>query len=172
MAPPSSPARAFPSRPHGHPDASGSRRPPLRLFEPGKRKERGRRPGQTTHSPRRSTMWLSGVIVVGSLLAVVLGDSLVSEGQVRLAAVQQQLQSATRIEKNYQVDVAKKSAPDLLVTEAEAQGGLIAPPNVGYLPYVPLDVPLPVPQTAPLPGQAPPAGTSATASNTSPTAGQ
>jgi hypothetical protein len=97
-------------------------------------------------------MWFSAVLVVGSLLAVVFGDALVSEGQVRLAAVQQQLQGATNVQKNYQVDVAQKSAPDLVVSEAE-KAGLKASPKVGYLPYVPLNVPLPVPQTAPLPGQ-------------------
>jgi hypothetical protein len=97
-------------------------------------------------------MWFSAVLVVGSLLAVVVGDAMVSEGQVRLAAVSQELQAATSTQKNGQVDVAQKSAPDLIVSKAE-HDGYRAPPNVVNLPYVPLNVPLPVPNTSPTAGQ-------------------
>jgi hypothetical protein len=97
-------------------------------------------------------MWFTVVLVVGSLLAVVVGDALVSEGQVRLAAAQQELQAATNTLKNYQVNVAQKSAPDLIVSEAERDG--YRAPSVGVtLPYVPLSVPLPVPNTSPTAGQ-------------------
>ena len=106
-------------------------------------------------------MWLSAVLVVGSLLAVVVGDAVVSEGQVRLAATQSQLAAAVAAQKSLQVQVAEKAAPPVVVAQAKRQG-LVAPPQVVYLPQVPLNVPLPVPQTAPLPGQA----------TRSPTAGQ
>jgi hypothetical protein len=98
-------------------------------------------------------MWLSAVLVVGSLLAVVVGDALVSEGQVRLADSQSQLAAAAGAQKTLQVQVASKAAPPVVVAKAKSQG-MVASPQVVYLPQVPLDVPLPVPQTAPLPGQA------------------
>jgi hypothetical protein len=129
-------ARAEP-RPSGSP----SRRPPLRLFEPAPR----RRPGATRL--RRSTIALSGLLVIGSLLAVVAGDTLFEEGQVRLAATQRAVAAAVVVEKAGQVAVAEKAAPPVVVSQAEAQG-LVAPIQVVYLPHVPLDVPLPAPDTA------------------------
>jgi hypothetical protein len=99
-------------------------------------------------------VWVSGLLVVGSLLAVVVGDALVTEGQVRLATAQSQLAAAVVAQKAYQVEVAEKSAPPVVVAQAEGQG-LVAPASVVYLPQVPLNVPLPVPQTTPLPGKAP-----------------
>jgi hypothetical protein len=111
-------------------------------------------------------MWVSGALVVGSLLTVVVGDALVSEGQVSLATTQSQLAAAVVTQKAFQVEVAEKAAPPVVVAQAKRQG-LLATPYVVDLPQVPLDVPLPVPQTAPLPGQDP----AATASSAA-TAGQ
>ena len=127
--------RVDPRRSGGEP-----RRPPLRLFEPAPR----RRPG--VRRLRRSTMWLSCLLVVGSLLTVVVGDTLVEEGQVRLSGIQQQVAAAQVTQKAAQVAVAEKAAPPVVVSQAEAQG-LVAPTQVVYLPHVPLNVPLPVPQT-------------------------
>jgi hypothetical protein len=93
-------------------------------------------------------MWLSGVLIVGSLLSVVLGDALLAEGQVRLSSVQTAVAAATAQEKAAQVAVAVKAAPPVVVSQARRQG-LVAPSVVVYLPQVPLDVPLPIPQTAP-----------------------
>jgi hypothetical protein len=87
-------------------------------------------------------------LVVGSLLAVVVGDAMITEGQVRLSATQRQLAAAVAVQKAAQVAVAEKSAPPVVVSQARAQG-LVTPPVVVYLPQVPLDVPLPAPQTAP-----------------------
>jgi hypothetical protein len=93
-------------------------------------------------------MWLSALLVIGSLLAVVAGDTMMAEGQVRLSSTQQALAAATVIEKQDQVAVAQKAAPPVVVRQAESQG-LVVPTQVVYLPQVPLSVPLPVPQTAP-----------------------
>jgi hypothetical protein len=93
-------------------------------------------------------MWLSAVLVVGSLVSVVVGDTLVAEGQVRLSTTQQQVAAAVAVEKADQVAVAEKAAPPVVVSQAEAQG-LVAPTQVVYLPHVPLNVPLPTPVTAP-----------------------
>ena len=144
MAPPATAtARRAPTRsaPRGYPSAP--RRPPLQVFEPTPRRRLGPR-------VRPSTIWLSGLLVVSSLLAVVVGDALLTEGQVRLTDVQAQVASAVAAEKSLQVAVAGKAAPPVVVGQAEA-GGLVAPTQVVYLPQVPLDVPLPVPQTTPAP---------------------
>ncbi len=146
MAPPTSVAPRLPSRAAPRPDPSRDRRPPLRVLEPA------RRTRSATRSVRRWTVWVSAALVVGSLLTVVVGDALVSEGQVRLATTQSQLAAAVATQKSYQVEVAEKAAPPVVVAQAKRQG-LLATPYVVDLPQVPLDVPLPVPQTAPLPAQ-------------------
>jgi hypothetical protein len=93
-------------------------------------------------------MWLSGLLVIGSLLSVVVGDTMLAEGQVRLSAIQHQVAAATAVQKATQVAVAERAAPPVVVSQAKSQG-LVAPSQVVYLPQVPLNVPLPVPQTAP-----------------------
>jgi hypothetical protein len=89
-------------------------------------------------------------MVVASLLAVVAGDAMVAEGQVRLTTVRSQVAAAEGVQKAAQVRVAEKAAPPVVVAQAKTQG-LVAPQVVVYLPQVPLNVPLPVPQTAPIP---------------------
>jgi hypothetical protein len=130
------------SRPVSSPDAPGSRRPHLRLFEPAPRRRTGPR------TVRRSAMWASGLLIVGSLLAVVIGDAQVAQGQVRLSAMQQELASAVATQKALQSDVAWKAAPPLVVSQAESEG-LVAATQVVYLPEVSLRVPLPVPHLVP-----------------------
>jgi hypothetical protein len=88
--------------------------------------------------------------VVGSLLAVVVGDAMVTEGQVRLSTAQSQIAAAALTQKASQVEVAEKSAPPVVVAQAKSQG-LVAPTTVVYLPQVPLETPLPIPQTSPAP---------------------
>jgi hypothetical protein len=97
------------------------------------------------------------LVIVGSLLAVVAGDALLTQGQVRLSAVQAQVASAVAAEKSLQVSVAQKTAPPIVVGQAESQG-MVAATQVVYLPEVPLGIPLPAPHTTPLPA---PAGPSA-----------
>jgi hypothetical protein len=92
-------------------------------------------------------MWVSGALIVASLLSVVVGDAMIAQGQVRLASTQNEVSAAITAQKTYQVAVAQKAAPPVVVAEAESQG-LVAPSTVVDLPQVPLDVPLPVPNTA------------------------
>jgi hypothetical protein len=132
-------ARAVP-----RPLPSGPRRPPLRVFEPAPRRRTAGR------GVRRSTVWVSGVLVVGSLLAVVVGDALVTEGQVRLSTTQREVAAATASQKALQVAVAQKAAPPVVVEQAKSQG-MVAPSQVVYLPRVSLSVPLPIPQVTPAP---------------------
>jgi hypothetical protein len=95
-------------------------------------------------------VWVSVALVVGSLLTVVVGDALVTDGQVRLSTAQGELAAARVVQKSDQVAVAEKAAPPVVVAQAKSQG-LIAPSTVVYLPQVPLDVPLPTPVTSPPP---------------------
>jgi hypothetical protein len=139
-------ARRAPARSVPRSAPVAPKRPPLRVLEPAPRRRK------RTRAVRRSTVWVSGLLVVVSLLAVVVGDALVAEGQVRLSATQSQLAAATVAQKTYQVEVAQKAAPPVVVAEAKSQGR-VAPTLVVYLPQVPLTVPLPAPQTSPLPGQ-------------------
>jgi hypothetical protein len=110
MAPPATAtARRAPARPSPRPGPSTPRRPPLRLFQPAPRS----RP--SSRFVGRSTIWLSGLLIVGSLLAVVLGDALLTEGQVRLSVVQAKVASAVATEKSLQASVAEKAAPPVVV---------------------------------------------------------
>ena len=145
-------ARRAPARPTPRPAPSAPRRPPLRLFEPAPR----RRPG--ARAVQRSTVWLSGLLIVGSLLAVVVGDAFVTQGQVRLSTTERSLVAAEATQKTLQVAVAGKAAPPVVVSQAKSQG-LVAASQVVYLPQVPLDVPLPPPTIVPSP-----AGSAATPS--------
>ena len=123
---------------------SSARRPALRVFEPQPRRTSRR------HLSRRGHLWLAALLVVDSLLAVVVGDTMVAQGQVRLADLQSAITSQLATQKAAQTEVAQLAAPERVV----AQGillGLTAPAQVVDLPQVPLDVPLPVPDTTPLP---------------------
>jgi hypothetical protein len=101
-------------------------------------------------------MWISGMLIVGTLLAVVIGDAMIAEGQVRLSAAQHEVAGAIATQKALQVAVAQKAAPPVVVKQAKSQG-MVAPTQVVYLPRVRLDVPLPAPQTTPPPASPPPA---------------
>jgi hypothetical protein len=145
MAPPvASTARRAPARSAPSSLPSGSPRPPLRVFEPAPRRRSSTRP------IRGTTMSVVGLLVVGSLLAVVVGDALITEGQIRLSKTQREVAAAIATQKSLQVAVAEKAAPPVVVKQAKSEG-LVAPNQVVYLPRVRLDVPLPVPHTTPAP---------------------
>jgi len=148
MAPPSTAtARRAPAAPQSRP---ATRRPPLRIFQPEPR--RGARKGR----PARAHVWMAVALVVGSLLFVVVGDAMVAQDQVRLSNLQGAIASAQATQKSMQIEVAQLAAPDRVVAQGIALG-LTAPAQVVNLPQVPLDVPLPVPQTssAPTPATSP-----------------
>ena len=158
MAPP---AHAVSRRASGAPRtaAPAPRRAPLRIFEPAPRRRTRRRRGPN--------VLLVGGLVVGSLVAVVIADDVVAQGQIRLSTLQQEIATAATQHKSLQVAVAQLSAPPVVVTRAENQLGMVTPKQVVDLPEVPLDVALPVPVTAPAPGAPAPTTTSAPAPSTS-----
>jgi hypothetical protein len=161
MAPPATARRAI-VRAAPRP---ASPRPPLQVFEPTPRPKPARR------SVRRPTMWVAGLLVVGSLLAVVVGDAMISDGQVRLTATQGQIAAATTAQKALQVNVASIAAPPVVVSQAES-AGMVAPAQVVYLPRVPLNVPLPVPQLTAQPPSTSTALPTTVSASTTATAGQ
>jgi hypothetical protein len=112
-------------------------------------------------------MWMSGLLIAGSLLAVVVGDALLTQGQVRLAATQRALVSAQAIEKSRQTDLAKKAAPPTVVSHAKSQG-LVAASQVVNVGQVPLNVPLPPPRLVPKSAHTSTSATTPPASNATP----
>jgi hypothetical protein len=88
-------------------------------------------------------------LIVGSLLAVVIGDAMVAQGQVALSNVQAQVAAATAVQKAGEVDVSFLAAPARVVSVG-LHLGLTPAPTVAQLPAVPLSVPLPAPDTAPV----------------------
>ncbi len=163
MAPPSTGAARRAAAPQPRPSV---RRPPLRVFQPEPRRRTRR--GHI----RRAPVWLAVSLIVGSLLAVVVGDTLVAQDQVRLSRLQSAIGSAQAAQKTMQTEVAQLAAPDRVVQQGIALG-LTAPAQVVNLPEVPLNVALPVPNTTPVaPAATPRAATGAAgrpATSTTPT---
>jgi hypothetical protein len=100
-------------------------------------------------------------MVVAALLAVVVGQALLANGQVRLAALQHQLTLEQSIHRQAELADAKLETPSRIVAYATEQG-LVAPgataatPSLIELPYVSLSVPLPTPKVTPAPAPPPP----------------
>jgi hypothetical protein len=99
-------------------------------------------------------------LVVGTLLAVVVAQAILANGQVKLAGLQRQGELA----------VAQLETPSRIVGSASAQLHMVRPAQVTELPYVSLSVPLPTPKVTPGP-VAPPAATPATKTSGSAPAG-
>jgi hypothetical protein len=95
-------------------------------------------------------MLLAGLLIVGSLVSVVVGDDLLTSGQVRLSSIESQLKAGQSALAAGQVQVAQLEAPQVVVNQAEHQLGLAAAAQVVYLPQVSLSTPLPVPNTSPV----------------------
>lgn len=102
------------------------RRPPLRVVGP-----RRRRPQRA----RRSPLVLALGTVLASLLAVGGAHAYLTAGQVRLARLQQQLDSAQSSERGLEVQVAQLEDPSHVVNQAQQQG-LTVPSQVTDLPLV------------------------------------
>ncbi len=105
-------------------------------------------------------------LVVGALLAVVVGQALLANGQVRLSALEGQLSLEQAAHRQSELSVAQLETPARIVAAASNQLHMVDD-NVKELPYVPLTVPLPTPQVTPAPAPPPPpATTSASSGNT------
>jgi hypothetical protein len=115
-------------------------------------------------------------LVVVALLAVVVGQAFLANGQVRLAGLQHQLSLEQSAHRQAELADAKLETPTRIVAYATTKLGMVATPSVIETPYVSLSVPLPTPKVTPAPAPPPPttsaAGTGApSGSSTSGTSG-
>ena len=98
-------------------------------------------------SPRhvgRGAALLAIALVGGSLLVTVAANAYLTQGQILLARLQQQVAVQSNEHRDLELQVAQLESPTHLVTQAERQG-LVAPTAVGDLAQVDLQVPLTVP---------------------------
>lgn len=164
MAPPATATAAPARRPAGGHNAgsprrwgrgagapSTERRAPLRVV-PSKSRRRNR------VANRRLVNTVSISIVVAALLAVVVAQAFLTNGQVKLSRLQNQLTLEQSAHRQAELAVAGLETPSRIVAAASGQG-MVRPSTVTELPYVSLSVPLPTPKVTPAP---PPPATTAT----------
>jgi hypothetical protein len=94
-------------------------------------------------------------MVVAALLAVVVGQAILANGQVRLASLQHQLTMEQSAHRQAELAVAQLETPSRIVSAAQGQLGMIHHGSVIQLPYVSLSVPLPTPKVTPAPAPPP-----------------
>ena len=94
---------------------------------------------------------VSASLVLGSLLAVVVGQALLANGQVRLSAQQNQLTLEQSSHRQAELAVSELETPSRIVAAASAQLHMVRPAQVTELPYVSLTTPLPTPKVTPGP---------------------
>jgi hypothetical protein len=108
---------------------------------------------------------VSVTLVVGTLLAVVVAQAILANGQVTLSGLQHELSLEQSLHRQGELAVAQLETPSLIVGSASNQLHMVRPDQVTELPYVSLSTPLPTPKVTPRP--ATPA-TSATATTVPP----
>jgi hypothetical protein len=89
--------------------------------------------------------------VVAALLAVVVGQALLANGQVRLSSVQHELALEQSAHRQSELAVAQLETPSRIVAAASGQLHMVRPPAIVELPYVSLSVPLPTPKVTAAP---------------------
>jgi hypothetical protein len=147
---PSSAATAAPARRVGRrADAPTPRRAPLRLI-PGRSLSRTRQRRAPVGRSRLLTI-VAISFVVAALLAVVVGQALLANGQVRLSSVQHELALEQSAHRQSELAVAQLETPSRIVAAASGQLHMVRPPAIVELPYVSLSVPLPTPKVTAAP---------------------
>jgi hypothetical protein len=119
------------------------------------RTRRGTRGGRTAASRGRLLTIISVSMVVFALLAVVVGQAFLANGQVRLAGLQHELSLEQSTHRQAELADAKLETPPRIVSYATTQNHMIAATPI-ELPYVSLSVPLPTPKVTPAPAPPPP----------------
>jgi hypothetical protein len=100
-------------------------------------------------------------LVVAALLAVVVAQALLANGQVKMAALQHELTLEQSAHRQAELAVASLETPSRIVAAASDQLHMVRPATVVELPYVSLSVPLPTPKVTPAPAAPPPTTSSA-----------
>jgi len=93
-------------------------------------------------------------LVVAALLAVVVAQAFLANGQVRLSALQHQLSLEQSAHRQSELSVSELETPARIVGAATSQLHMVRP-AVMELPYVSLQTPLPTPKVTPAPAAAP-----------------
>jgi len=90
-------------------------------------------------------------MIVATLLAVVAGQAMLANGQVRMAGITQQLTVEQGVHRQQELLVSKLETPSRIVGSATGQLHMLHPDRVIQLPYVPLTTPIPTPKVTPAP---------------------
>jgi hypothetical protein len=148
-------ATATPRRAGRDTGAPSTRRAPLRVVPSRTRSRRGIRGGRTGAGQGRVLTILSISIVVAALLAAVVGQALLANGQVKLSALHQELTMEQAAHSRNELSVAQLETPSRIVAAATSEDHLVSATQT-ELPYVSLSVPLPTPKVTPAPAPPPP----------------
>jgi hypothetical protein len=140
---------------HRAPDTE-SRPSHLAVVRHGRRETSRRRRRRTAES-------ISAVLVLGSLLAVVVGHAALAQGQLRLSGAQASLSTEQTRHRQEMLSVAQLETPARIAAEAQQQFHMVRPAKVNQLPTVPLSVALPAPHVT----AAPPASIGASSAGSS-----
>jgi Tfp pilus assembly protein PilX len=153
MAPPSAASAQQSTRRHAGADASAPRRSALRA--PLRLVATRRRVGTptTVRAGRQGRVLyiLAVSLVVGTLLAVVVAQAILANGQVTLSGLQHQLALEQSLHRQGELAVSQLETPSRIVGSASTQLHMVRPAGVTELPYVSLSVPLPTPKVTPGP---------------------
>ena len=141
MAPPAASTATARSRRHAASHASRPRRPSLRIV-----RSRSEKPTQRG----RILEIVALALVVGSLLAVVIGQAVLANDQVQMSALQHELSLEQSTHRQAELQVANLETPRRIVGDA-TKAGMVHPAQVIELPYVPLNVPVPTPNVTAAP---------------------
>ncbi len=114
---------------------------------------------------------MSVSLVVAALLAVVVAQAFLTNGQVRLSSLQHQLSLEQSAHRQAELSVSELETPARIVGAATGQLHMVRPANVIELPYVSLSTPVPTPKVTPAPAATTPApgavtGTASTGTST------
>jgi type II secretory pathway pseudopilin PulG len=173
MAPPPAATANAPARRHA--SGSGARvagsgsgtgsalRSPLAIVRPLRR---AREHGQRRRNPARLLNVVAVTLILGSLLAVVIGQALLANGQVRLSALQHQLTLEQSAHRQAELAVSQLETPSRIVAAASGQLHMVRPSQVIELPYVSLSTPLPTPKVTPAPPPPPPSASASPSAGT------
>ncbi|HUC05007.1 MAG TPA: hypothetical protein VL961_06395 [Acidimicrobiales bacterium] len=163
MAPPSATARRAPATSPDVRTRPAPGRAPLRVVP---RARRGAR------APRRLSRFAPLAIVVAALLAVVVGQAMLANGQIAMSSVEQRLAAAQATHRQLELAVSQLETPARIISTSTVDLHMVHPAHIVQLPYVPLTTPIPTPHVTAAPAVPPATSTGSTASTGSSSSGQ